>query len=89
MILEKLFEVLVIVAEALEVAALKKTVTVPPILLLVKVPTIALEETVCVPEAGNATLFEIKLTFPVVATLKLVKVLVLMFWDSVAKLLII
>ena len=77
-IFEKLLLLLLVTLPAMDVAALVKSVTVPPAEVLLKDVTIELLLTFCVPVAETITLLAIKVMLPVVLTLRLVKVLPLM-----------
>ncbi|MFL6209444.1 MAG: hypothetical protein ACJ74W_11375 [Pyrinomonadaceae bacterium] len=59
-------------------------VTVPPAPPLLKAVTIELLFAVTEPPVGSATLFAMNVALPVVFTFRLVNVLLLMFWESVA-----
>jgi len=83
-ILEKLLLLLFIMLPAAEFAVeLVNSVTVPPA-FFVKVPDMLLLFTFCVPVADTTTLSAIKVILPEVFTFRLVKVLPLIAWESVA-----
>ena len=87
-ILEKLLLLLVIVLPESEVADVVYKATLAPA-AFVNVPAILLLLMFCVPLEDKATLFEINVTPPLILRLKLLKVLPLIAWESVATVLLI
>ena len=88
--LEKLLLLLFTVTFGISVDVLLLNIVMSPLAATrVKVPEILLPLMFCTPLAGIRTLLEIKTIAPVVFTLKLVKVLLLIFCDNVAAVLLI
>ena len=83
-IFEKLLLLLLVTLPATDVAALVKSVTVPPAAVLLKDVTIELLLTFCVPVAERITLLEMKVTLVLVLILRFVNRLLLIAWDKVA-----